>query len=294
MNTKKCSKCGKVKPLDEFRKEKRNRDGLSGICIICHRVYDAKKRAKYTEEDKAKISEYNKQYYKKNKHTINKQNKQYKIDNSDAMKAADKKYRFENADRIAKYQKEYKLKNKEIIKQNAKAYQKSTAKYSSFNGRLTVDEASRLSKDGVSLEVKCRYCGKYFKPTVLQTRNRVVAIDSDDIIGIGDNYLYCSKHCKAACPVYGQHNYPKTYKKATSREVQPQLRQMVLERDSWTCQKCGKTTEVAELHCHHILPLNESPMESADMDNCVTLCKKCHKETHKLPNCGYHELKYSN
>jgi 5-methylcytosine-specific restriction endonuclease McrA len=69
------------------------------------------------------------------------------------------------------------------------------------------------------------------------------------------------------------------------------LRQMVLLRDNYTCQKCG--SEVS-LHCHHIWPLNESPITSADMDECITLCKSCHKEIHmNVAGCGYYEMRCS-
>jgi len=66
----------------------------------------------------------------------------------------------------------------------------------------------------------------------------------------------------------------------------------VLERDNYTCQKCNAYDNI-ELHCHHILLLNESPIESAGIDNCITLCKECYKKAHKIPDCGYHELKCS-
>jgi len=63
---------------------------------------------------------------------------------------------------------------------------------------------------------------------------------------------------------------------------------MVLKRDDYTCQKCG-SEEI--LHCHHIFPLNENPVMSADINNCITLCKSCHKLAHKIPGCGYHEMR---
>ena len=113
----------------------------------------------------------------------------------------------------------------------------------------------------------------------------------------GEANLYCSEGCKRSCPTFGQKLYPKDFKQNSSREVQPELRKMVLERDNWTCQKCGKSKEdfpELELHCHHIFPLNENPVESADMDNCITYCKECHKWIHKnVPGCGYAEMKCS-
>ena len=43
------------------------------------------------------------------------------------------------------------------------------------------------------------------------------------------------------------------------------------------CEKCGETKE---LYLHHILPLNWGG--GFEEENCITLCKKCHLETHKL------------
>ncbi len=102
----------------------------------------------------------------------------------------------------------------------------------------------------------------------------------------GSLNLYCSDGCKYSCSTYGQMIYPKGHKLATSREVQSQLRKLVLERDNWTCQKCGETDT---LHCHHIDPVKSNPIESADVDNCITLCIDCHKEAHQIDECAIYE-----
>ncbi|MFW6002463.1 MAG: HNH endonuclease [archaeon] len=69
---------------------------------------------------------------------------------------------------------------------------------------------------------------------------------------------------------------------------------MVFERDNYTCQKCLMTKNDISIHCHHIWPLNENPVESADIDTCITLCKDCHKRIHmKVAGCKYNELKCS-
>lgn len=185
------------------------------------------------------------------------------------------KYRKSNPDKWADYQKD-----------NASNIKRWRKKYALYNkkDKLTIDEEPRLAEDGKSLEVRCKYCDKYFKPTNLQLQIRV-----DALIGkqSGDGYLYCSDGCKYSCSIYGQHLYPRDFKPATSREVQPALRKLVLERDNWTCQKCGSTDT---LHCHHIDPVASNPIESADVDNCITFCIDCHIESHKKDGCGYREL----
>ena len=55
-------------------------------------------------------------------------------------------------------------------------------------------------------------------------------------------------------------------------------------RDNYTCQKCGAIN--TELHCHHYEGVEVNPVESADIDQCITLCKKCHNNIHKKDKCG--------
>lgn len=145
------------------------------------------------------------------------------------------------------------------------------------------EQCRRNADDPNILEVKCTYCGKWHMPTMMNTNNRISGINGND----GCRF-YCSDSCKQECPIYGQRKYYKGQNNYTSREVQPELRQLTFKRDGWACIKCGCTEH---LHCHHIDPVANNPIESADIDNCITLCKWCHKEAHKQKGCGYAELK---
>lgn len=151
--------------------------------------------------------------------------------------------------------------------------------------RPYVDSANR-----VLLEVRCVKCNNWFIPTATAVQHRARALAGKIV---GEARLYCSDDCKSACSIYGRKNYPKGFKHATSREVQPELRQMVLERDDWTCQygDCGETVEDAELHCHHMEGIKQNPIESADIDMCITLCKKHHKQVHKEKGCRYIDMR---
>lgn len=162
-------------------------------------------------------------------------------------------------------------------------------KYDTYSDRLSYADPVRKAVDNsMLLETRCAYCGKWFKPTSMYVNARINCLEGK---GAGECRLYCSEGCKTACPIYNQVLWPKGFKDATSREVQPELRQLVLERDDYTCQKCGKIIEDVELHCHHIDPVANNPIESADVDNCVTFCINCHKEVHKQSGCKYHELR---
>lgn len=58
MTTKKCSTCDVVKPISEFNKDKKNRDGFSGKCRACcaeySRIYRAENAERITEQKRLK------------------------------------------------------------------------------------------------------------------------------------------------------------------------------------------------------------------------------------------------
>ncbi len=146
-------------------------------------------------------------------------------------------------------------------------------------------------QDGLELiNVECVYCGSFYTPTVIAVTNRLYMINGMRT-GHGEQNFYCSDNCKKTCPTFNQKKYPRGFKKATSREVQPALRKLVLRRDNYKCQICEATIKEVELHCHHLTGVEHNPIESADLDNCIILCKKHHKQVHSLPGCGYNELK---
>ena len=162
------------------------------------------------------------------------------------------------------------------------------AAYTTYKAKLGHYESVRKQISTEILEVRCAYCGGWYTPTRDAVHNRLAAINNLDR---GEHRFYCSDNCKESCPIYYQKKHPKGFKKATSREVSTYLRQIVFERDNWECQKCGKTGKEVALHCHHIKGYAQNKILANDVDNCITLCKGCHKEVHKLPGCRYVDLR---
>lgn len=310
---KKCTKCGKVKDVGEFHKSNCMKDGLRYNCKQCRQQYQmenkekiSKSRKIYRENNKEIIALKRKQQYQLNKEAILKKQKQYYQDNKEKISERSKcyygvnkgtivetvrQYAIKNKEKISEHGKQYRLKNREDISEQKRQHYHSNAIYEFFFNKLTVDELPILSDDGISLEVRCRYCGKYFIPSFGSANNRVRALNGELH---GDNYLYCSENCKQACPIYGQVKYPKGFKVASSREVNSLIRQMVFERDNWTCQICGRTSKEVQLHCHHMDPVAQNPMFQNDIDSCITLCKDCHKMVHKQHGCRYVDLRCKN
>ena len=59
-----------------------------------------------------------------------------------------------------------------------------------------------------------------------------------------------------------------------------QWREAVLRRDLYTCQTCGQ--KGGKLEVHHIRPFATFEEDRLNIDNGITLCKKCHKKWHKV------------
>jgi hypothetical protein len=246
-----CYKCDLWLPLNCFYKNKNIWDNLDKKCKKCQKQYNF--------DNKKHKKQHKKQYYLKHKKHINQQSEQYRSNNSSNLNRL-----------LQQYNKQYAL-------------------YSTYYDKLKLyEEIRKCPQNNKLLEIRCAYCGKWFKPTNNQIRGRLNAING---WVTGELRFYCSENCKKSCPTYRQRKYPKEFKKTTSREVVPLLRQLVLEKDNYTCQKCGATTETTQLHVHHVLSYKLNKLVANDPDNYITLCKNCHKQVHLQKDCKYADLK---
>ena len=62
-------------------------------------------------------------------------------------------------------------------------------------------------------------------------------------------------------------------------------REEIFIRDDWTCQNCKKRG--CEIHPHHIKPFARYPELRFDIENGITLCKKCHNKFHRIYGYNY-------
>ena len=51
----------------------------------------------------------------------------------------------------------------------------------------------------------------------------------------------------------------------------------VKDRDGWKCRVCGS---IEKLNAHHLLSVRENPNLALDVNNGITLCRKCHRIAH--------------
>jgi len=204
-------------------------------------------------------------------------NKIYREKNKEKLKKYKDEYCKENRDRLNEYGKKY-----------GKKYSKTFAKYKNYKDKLRLyEKVQRDPNDPKLIQVQCANCRNWFNPTVIQILNRIKGINK------GINLFYCSDVCKSSCPVFKQRARSKLEDvPSNGRSLQPQLRELVLERDEHTCQICGKTD--CALVCHHMTGVMQNPIESADIDNCITLCNICDEHVHSLPGCNRTNLRCQN
>ena len=109
MVAKKCSKCGQVKKICEFTKDKNRKDGLFVYCRECKKT-EAKKEY---EKNKIRILKYQKEYYSQNQLNINMRVKKEYLKNRESILEYQKTYYLKNIEEKLEYSKEYRKNNKE-------------------------------------------------------------------------------------------------------------------------------------------------------------------------------------
>lgn len=162
MNTKECTKCGEVKELSEFYKNKHAKDGYYWKCKACTKKYTAenKKRKseydkKYREKNKDKLKEQRKEYQENNKEKIAKQRRIHYLGNKEAKAEYDKKYRERNKAKYTENGKKHYQNNKEVYKKRSKAhreankehYKELQQKYRQENKEQIAEAQSKYVKD---------------------------------------------------------------------------------------------------------------------------------------------------
>lgn len=288
---KQCRRCKELQEENNFGKCRKYKDNLDTICKRCrHRLYKkdkvniSLKSSLYYLKNKEKKAEYSKVYQQLNKETISNVKKEHYLLNKDAILEKNRKYYSNNKEAIIERHHIDYINNRDVILSKKKKYTVRGAVYNTYAYQLTVDEEPRLAEDGISLQVKCRYCGKYFTPTNSAVRHRLKSLVTDTN---GISYLYCSEECKDLCPVYRRREWPKGLAPTTSREVDPLVRKLCFETDNWECQRCGSTEA---LICHHILGYAHYKTLGNDLANTITFCKGCHQWVHSFKGCRYVDL----
>lgn len=147
---KKCSKCGKGKPIEDFHKNPTGKHGRRERCKQCvskqRREYrhrnrekiNAKKRETYYEnrveilanqrayrsENLERIRKKNREYHWNNRDVILVKKRKYREDHLDERRAADREWREKNLSAVKKAQREYYRQNKAVYCDTQHMYQR--------------------------------------------------------------------------------------------------------------------------------------------------------------------------
>jgi len=103
VGTKKCPRCGEIKPLSSFNKEKARKDGRQRICKICQRLQNKE----YYQNNRDKVLQRDKKYYQGNRGRILRRHKEYRQNNPDKVLQWQKEYYQNNRDKELQRHKEY-------------------------------------------------------------------------------------------------------------------------------------------------------------------------------------------
>ncbi len=149
-NFKKCSKCGEVKLLECFSRDKTRKDGYSVECKKCNTEYGAKYRAKNREKIKAKAAE----YHAKNREKINARAAKYYVENAEKRESITAK----NREKINARAAEYRAKNPEKRKSiNAKYYVKNAEKIKARTDKYTEQLTDTYIKNQIKQQTGVPY-----------------------------------------------------------------------------------------------------------------------------------------
>lgn len=104
-----CTKCGEVKPLDEFHRNKASRDGRVTRCKSCVKAYQAEWRER--PEVQAHKTEYDAEYRRQNRGAILAHMAEHYAENRDALRAQQAEYR--QANRHVRWETGYRVRARE-------------------------------------------------------------------------------------------------------------------------------------------------------------------------------------
>ena len=86
--TKQCPRCGGVKDIAEFNKDRSTKDGLYSCCKLCIKKYDQKRYLR----DREKIRAYGRKYYQENLEKENARHRRYREENKEKVRAYKTEY----------------------------------------------------------------------------------------------------------------------------------------------------------------------------------------------------------
>jgi hypothetical protein len=117
---KQCSKCNKIKPLEDFTNDKTKKDGKYSSCKICKANLDRR----YNNKNQTEKKNRDHLYYKNNSDKIKSKTKKWYIDNHEHCINVKKEWYKKNFDKVKELKQQYKEKDPEKWTNYMKIYQR--------------------------------------------------------------------------------------------------------------------------------------------------------------------------
>lgn len=151
MDTKRCTQCHQVKPLSEFRTDKRASDGRRSECAECTREYKREWRRRNIE----KVHAYHRQWYKENKEKAQHHKEKWRLKNPNYDTEQSRQWRIAHPKQYKKTRHAYFERTREAHRQRERAYrarkQDATVEDVTARGWLEIVQA---------YDSRCVYCGE--------------------------------------------------------------------------------------------------------------------------------------
>jgi len=177
-----CNKCQIDKPLNEFSKSKRYKDGLQTKCKACAKQYE--------ENNKERITVRKKQHYESNKVESSTRCKKYREENKQCIATRTKQWRENNREKISELKRQYyeehkdghikqyrEINKEKMISQRKQYHQTKKGKASKVNSehkrRAVKKQGDVTTPQLLELQQTAKIC--YWCNTSL--KNKVVHID---------------------------------------------------------------------------------------------------------------------
>lgn len=155
--------------------------------------------------------------------------------------------------------------------------------YSTYAKQLSYAEFVR-NNEGF-LEVRCKFCDKWFVPKRHNVIDRIRALEGKKS---GECNLYCSLQCKKRCLTYAKKSILNNKRVEFYNTKEYKIwRKEVFKRANNRCEYCGVEAEDA----HHIIPRSKCELFELDPDYGVACCEKCHYKYGHSEECAINNLR---
>lgn len=210
--SKRCSKCGQVKPVGEFYKHSGHRDGLSTNCRVCLAAYQAAYRAEHREERAAYSAAYRAEHRE--------ERRAYQEAHRDKYRVYQKTYQETHRDERKIYQKNYNEAYGKAYRETHREYYRArnarrAARKKALPHTLTPPEWELILEH---YQHSCAYCGA--------TEKEVGILHQEHVIPLSRGGGYTALNIVPACPSCNFKKYDKTPEEAGMKLSRIKLKQV--------------------------------------------------------------------